>query len=118
MAHTILVAQHGYIDGVDITATCMEAGFLVEGPHRGICSAMLALQKQVPDLAIVDPRMDHGAILEFAQKLHDENVPIIFHAEGTAGRDAARRFPAAANLARPCPPGDVIDTIQRMIAPA
>lgn len=115
MAHTILVAEDGYIDGVDITDTCMEAGFEVEGPHAGICSAMLALQKQRPDLAIVDPLLDDGAILEFAQKLHDENVPIIFHAEGDAARDAARRFPEAAKLAKPCPPTHVIDTIQRMI---
>jgi len=115
MAHTILVAENGYIEGVDISDTCLEAGFEVEGPHSGICSAMLALQIQRPDLAILDLHMNEGAVLELAQKLRNENVPIIFHAEEANPRDVAERFPEAASLAKPCPPAQFLDTINRML---
>lgn len=115
MAHTILVAEDDYIKGVDISDTCMEAGFAVEGPHSGICSAMLSLQKQRPDLAILDPRLQDGAMLELAQKLREEKVPIIFHAEDGFAGDVTSRFPEATSLAKPCPPAQFLDTINRML---
>jgi two-component system, response regulator PdtaR len=115
MAHTILVADDDFILGVDITDTCMEAGFEVEGPHSGIGSAMLALQKQRPDLAILDLRLEDGALLELAQKLRDERVPIIFQADEEFAGDMTTRFPNSTNIAKPCPPAQFLDAINRML---
>lgn len=117
MTQTILVAKDNFIEAFDLRDTCEEAGYHVEGPHPGICAAMLAVQKGRPDLAILDVRLQDGTALALAQKLRDENVPIIFHADGTCPDDLAARFPGAANLAVPCPPAQFIDTIHRMLAP-
>jgi two-component system, response regulator PdtaR len=117
MTRTILVAEDDFIAGVDITDTCQEAGYWVEGPHTGINSAMLALQKKRPDLAILDLRLQDGPVLALARKLHDENVPIIFHAGEMYPEDVGRQFPGAAKLVKPCPPARFIDTINRMLDP-
>lgn len=118
MAHTILVADDDFIGGVDICDTCEEAGFCVEGPHDALSSAMLALQKERPDLAILDFRMGEGPMFALAQKLSEENVPIIFHCGATAPADIAARFPQAATVPKPCPPAQFLDAIHRMLAHA
>lgn len=115
MTHTILVAEDDYIEGVDICDTCEEAGFQVEGPHDRLGSAMLALQKERPDLAILDFELGEGPLLALAQMLADENVPIIFHAPGAASATLAQRFPQAATVPKPCPPAQFLHTIQQML---
>ena len=50
----ILVAEDETIVAWDLCATVEEAGYTVEGPYTDISSAMLAYQKQKPDLAILD----------------------------------------------------------------
>jgi DNA-binding response OmpR family regulator len=115
MAHTILVADDDFIGGVDICDTCEEAGYCVEGPHDGLSSAMLALQIERPDLAILDARLGEGPLLALAQKLSEENVPIIFHAGGEAPATITSRFPHSESVPKPCPPAQFIDTIHRML---
>lgn len=117
MAQTILVAKSDFIEGVDLRETCEEAGYQVKGPYDGLCSAMLAVQKTRPDLAILDLKLKDGSVFELARKLRDENVPIIFHSFGTSHSDVVAHFPGAESLARPCPPTRVIDTIKKMIPP-
>lgn len=118
MAHTILVADDDFICGVDTCDTCEEAGYCVEGPHNALNSAMLALQKERPDLAILDLRLGEGPLFALAQKLSEENVPIIFHAGTAPPADITARFPHAATVPKPCPPAQFIDTIHRMLADA
>lgn len=117
MALTILVAKNDFVEGVDICDTCQEAGYQVVGPHNGLCDAMLALQKRRPDLAILDLQFKDGAVFEFARKLRDENVPIIFHSRGLTNDNLTALFPGTANLAVPCPPAQFIDAIHRMLDP-
>ncbi len=115
MTHMILVAEEDFIDGVDVCDTCEEAGFVVVGPHDAISSAMLALQKERPDLAILDFQLAGGPLFALAQKLSEENVPIIFHSDDAPPADITQRFPRAATLPKPCPPAQFIDTIHRML---
>ena len=42
-----------------------------------------------------------------------ENVPVIFHSGEMTPAEVVRRFPSALALAKPCPPAEVIDSIQR-----
>ena len=72
MALRILVAEDEYITGFDLCDTFEEAGYEVEGPHAGMCSAMLACQKERPDLALLDIELADGLSLELAQKLLEQ----------------------------------------------
>ena len=109
----ILVAEDETIVAWDLCATVEEAGYTVEGPYTDISSAMLAYQKQKPDLAILDVQLGDGNVFPLAEQMMAENVPVIFHSGQMTPAEVARRFPSAQALAKPCPPAEVIDSIQR-----
>lgn len=118
MALRILLAEDEFITAFDLCDTFEEAGYEVEGPHSGISSAMLACQKAKPDLAILDIELIDGLAYELAQKLLDDNVPVILHSEQAERDELAARFPRAVAVAKPCPPAVLLDAINRVLAPA
>lgn len=118
MALRILVAEDEFITAFDLCDTVEEAGYEVQGPHAGISSAMLACQKERPDVALLDIELADGLSLELAQKLIDENVPVILHSEPEDTRALAMRFPRATTLVKPCPPAKLLDTVSRVVTPA
>ena len=113
---TVLVAEDDSIVGWDLRDTVEEAGYAVDGPFEDISSAMLAYQKHKPDLAILDVQLGDGIVYPLAEKLMAEDVPVIFHSGRFAPGDVAQRYPGADTLAKPCPPADVIETVQRVLA--
>ncbi|WP_169711920.1 response regulator [Erythrobacter tepidarius] len=118
MAVRILVAEDEFITAFDLCDTFEEAGYEVEGPHAGISSAMLACQKKRPDLAVLDIELIDGPSYELAQKLLDENVPVILHSEPAQCDAIAARFPRATALPKPCPPTILLDAVGRVLATA
>lgn len=115
MALRILVAEDEFITAFDLCDTFEEAGYEVEGPHAGICSAMLACQKEKPDLALLDIELADGLSLELAQKLLDDNVPVILHSAREDTGALAARFPRATTLVKPCPPAQLLDTVSGVL---
>ena len=111
MTQTILVAEDEMIVAFDLCDTVEEAGYQVEGPHAGISSAMLAFQKEKPDLALLDISLHDGNVFPLAQKLADENVPIIFHSGRHTREEVEQHFPTATTLEKPCPPAQVIEAV-------
>ena len=118
MALRILVAEDEFITAFDLCDTFEEAGYEVEGPHAGITSAMLACQKERPDVALLDIELIDGLSLELAQKLLDENVPVILHSDPEETRALAMRFPKATTLVKPCPPAELLGAVSRALTPA
>lgn len=115
MTHKILVAEDEMVVAFDLCETVEEAGFEVEGPHTGITSAMLAFQKEKPDLAILDIDLVDGNVFPLARKLAAEHVPLIFHSGRYTHEDVAQQFPDAVTLSKPCPPAKVIDTVNTVL---
>ena len=118
MTRLILVAEDELIIACDLCDTVAEAGFEVEGPHMGVSSAMLAFQKEKPDLAILDISLDDGNVFALARKLEEEHVPIIFHSGCHTQEEVAARFPNATTLMKPCPPTAMIAAVNRVLSPA
>lgn len=118
MVLRILVAEDEFVTAFDLCDTFEEAGYEVEGPHAGISSAMLACQKEKPDLAILDIELADGLTYELAQKLINENVPVILHSDPGQALAVAARFPRATTLAKPCPPAKLLATVNQALAPA
>jgi DNA-binding response OmpR family regulator len=118
MVLRILVAEDEFITAFDLCDTFEEAGYEVEGPHAGITSAMLACQKERPDVALLDIELADGLSLELAQKLLDENVPVILHSDPADTGALAVRFPGATTLAKPCPPAMLLGAVSRALTPA
>ncbi len=114
-AARILVAEDERIIGFDLCETVEEAGFEVVGPHSDISSAMLSFQKDKPDLAILDVKLDDGIVYPLAEKLANEDVPIIFHSGQFTQQEVAERFPEAKTLLKPCPPNEMLQAVTDLL---
>ena len=118
MALRILVAEDELVTAFDLCDTFEEAGYEVEGPHAGISAAILACQREKPDLALIDIELADGLSYELAQKLLEDNVPVILHSERADAPEIAARFPGATMLPKPCPPAKLLQTVSRVLTPA
>lgn len=116
MNQRILVAEDEMVIAFDLCDTVEEAGYQVEGPHAGISAAMLAFQKEKPALAILDIQLHDGIVFPLAQKLAAENVPIIFHSGRHSSEEVEAHFPTATTLIKPCPPAEVIQAVNDVLA--
>ena len=108
----ILVAEDELIVGYDLCDTVSEAGYIVEGPYDDLSSAMLAYQKNKPDIAILDVQLGDGIVYPLAEQMMAENVQVIFHSGQLSPDEVAARFPTARALAKPCPPAEVIHSVR------
>lgn len=109
----VLVAEDEMIIGHDLCDTVSEAGYLVEGPFDDLSSAMLAYQKSKPDIAILDVQLGDGIVYPLAEQMMAEDVKVIFHSGRLSADEVAVRFPQAQALSKPCPPAEVIHSVQR-----
>ena len=114
----VLVAEDEMIIGVDLCDTVEEAGFEVSGPFDTASSAIDALERRKPDLAILDVRLDDGEVYPLADRLIAANVPVIFHSGEVTPREVAGRYPEAHALSKPCPPNQLIETMREALAAA
>lgn len=117
MSRRILIAEDEAILAYDLAQTVEEAGFSVEGPHPGICDALLAFQKKKPDLAILDVELSDGNVFSFARKLKAEDVPVIFHTGSLTQQEIVDRFPDAIVRMKPCPPSRMLDAVGKALEP-
>ncbi|ANY20983.1 putative transcriptional regulatory protein pdtaR [Tsuneonella dongtanensis] len=118
MTLCVLVAEDEMIIGVDLCDTVEEAGFEVAGPFDTTESAIDAVERRKPDLAILDINLDDGEVYPLAEKLMAENVPVIFHSGQVKPGEVFSRYPQAHALAKPCPPSEVIATMREALAAA
>ncbi|WP_370592272.1 response regulator [Qipengyuania sp. YIM B01966] len=114
-APRILVAEDEFIIGCDLCDTVAEAGFVVEGPHETVESAMRAAAYQAPDLAILDIRLGGGEVFPLAEQLMAQDVPVIFHSGQVTVDEVHERFPDALACAKPCPPAQMIALIDEAL---
>lgn len=114
----ILVAEDEAIIGYDLCDTVEEAGYIVEGPHGDVSSAMRAVQSNRPDLAILDIALGDEMVYPLAERLMEQHVPVIFHSGHVAPEDMLARFPEVRALAKPCPPTAMLENVAAALAAA
>ncbi|TCD06378.1 response regulator [Erythrobacteraceae bacterium CFH 75059] len=112
----VLVAENEPVIALDLRDTVEEAGYIVEGPHERVDQAILAVQANRPDLAILDIELDDGMVYPLAERLAQEQIPFIFHSGRTPLPDTSDRFPGAPMLAKPCPPSEMLRGLEAALA--
>jgi len=105
---TVLVVEDEFIIALDLSETVRDLGFRVEGPFADKENAFIAIDRQMPDCAILDVKTADGDVYPLADALADAGVPIIFHSGHIAPDDIADRYPEARTCSKPCPPDQLI----------
>ena len=92
---TVLVVEDEFIIALDLSETVRDLGFKVEGPFADKENAFIAIDRHMPDCAILDVKTADGEVYPLADALVDAGVPIIFHSGHIASEDIAERYPDA-----------------------
>ena len=108
---TVLVVEDELIIALDLSETVRDLGYRVEGPFADKENAFIAIDREMPDCAILDVQTADGEVYPLADALADAGVPIIFHSGHVAPTEITERYPQAQACAKPCPPDRLINMI-------
>ena len=108
---TVLVVEDEVIIALDLSETVRDLGFRVEGPYANNSHAIIAIDQEMPDFAILDVRTADGEVFPLADALTAAGVPIIFHSGHITECEIAERYPDAQTASKPCPPGKLVKMI-------
>ena len=109
---TVLVVEDEFIIALDLSETVRDLGYRVEGPYANKDHAFIAIDQEMPDVAILDVMTAGGEVFPLADALTEAGVPIIFHSGHFTEREIAERYPQAQAAEKPCPPGKLIAMIE------
>lgn len=112
----ILIAEDEMIVAFDLCETLEEAGFAIDGPHATVASAMRAVERGLPDIALLDVSLQDDLSYGLAKHLVAQGVTVMFHS-GLHTRDSVtRNFPGVQVLLKPCPPAEVLEAVASIAA--
>lgn len=109
---TVLVVEDEFIIALDLSETVRDLGFKVEGPYANRDHAFIAIDQEMPDVAILDVMTGDGEVFPLADALTEAGVPIIFHSGHYEPKEIAKRYPHAQACGKPCPPDKLIGMIR------
>ena len=107
----VLVVEDEFIIALDLSETVRDLGFLVDGPYADKENAFVAMDRAMPDLAILDVNTADGEVYPLADALTEAGVPIIFHSGRVSPENLSQRYPEARACAKPCPPAELIEML-------
>lgn len=75
----VLLVEDEFLIGMDLAMFLEEWGYVVDGPHGSSAKAIAAIEKDPPDLAILDVNLGRDdTSLPIAQMLHGQGRPFLF----------------------------------------
>lgn len=109
---SVLVVEDEFIIALDLSETVQDMGYRVAGPFANKGHAMIAIDQEMPDMAILDVMTADGEVFPLADVLTQAGVPIIFHSGHVSPEEIARRYPQALAASKPCPPDQLIAMLE------
>lgn len=98
----MLLAEDEAIVAMGLVDIVEEEGADVIGPFARKEDCLASLDRQIPDIAILDLRLEDGDFLEVAEKLTAVGVPIIFHSGHMIDEEWGRRETTVLYCGKPC----------------
>ena len=83
----MLVVEDEFIIAFDLSETVKDLGYRVDGPFVSRQTAFDAIDRELPDLAILDVYAADGEVYPLADALTEAGVPIIFHSGHATARE-------------------------------
>ena len=104
----VLVVEDEFIIALDLSETVKDLGYALDGPYADKENAFVAIDRQLPDCAILDVYTGDGEVFPLADALTEAGVPIIFHSGHVEPYQVHERYPEALACTKPCPPDQLI----------
>jgi DNA-binding response OmpR family regulator len=111
----ILVVEDEFLLALDLTQQLEDAGFEVEGPVAQVSHALILIDSQPPDLALLDIDLGRGRTShEIARRLTKRGIPFAFISGQTKGLE---EFSSVPLLPKPFAIKRVLEVIGSVLAP-
>lgn len=108
----ILVVEDDPIIALDLAQTLCNAGAVVIGPALMVASALQMVEDSLPDLAVLDWRLETETTAPVARRLAELGVPFLFH---TSSRGDPETFhPGILIIDKPTRPEQLVHALQAL----
>jgi DNA-binding response OmpR family regulator len=107
-----LIVEDQALVGMAIEAYLDDAGCDVAGPFCSRAAAMAWLDKQTPEVAILDYVLKDGACIELASALRQRGVPFLIYSGYSPGSDIPPELRDAPWIEKPCAREDMLATLR------
>jgi CheY-like chemotaxis protein len=92
---TVLIVEDELIVALDLEGIVEDAGYKPDGPYVSVAESIEALERGLPQCAILDVRLTDGEVFPVADRLNEAGIPIIFHSGHANDDDLLARYPMA-----------------------
>jgi len=114
MSASILIVEDETLIAMDLESLLGDAGYRILGPVSSVDAALAVLEREQPDLALLDVNLGGEKVFPVATMLAVARTPFIF----LSGHSAAH-LPAEHQkrplLTKPCLPTTVLDAVRRVL---
>jgi CheY-like chemotaxis protein len=117
LGRTVLVVEDELMVALDIEQTLKAAGVRVLGPAASVSSALLLLNTQRPDAAILDLNLRGELVTPVARRLRDMGVPFVLStAYNHLRADDEQAFSGVANIGKPLASARCVQVLGEILA--
>jgi len=108
---TCLIVEDQPLVAMDTDAILSDIGYVIAGPFAEFRAAMVYLERDTPDVAIIDLHAQDGSCEPLLAALKSKRIPFVIY----SGSDPASvpEFAEQIWLSKPCMPEDIVNGVQR-----
>lgn len=111
-----MIVEDQALIGMSLEASLEEAGFLVEGPFMSNAQALLWLESDAPDIALLDIMIKDGTSIEIARALKDRGIPFAIYSGLPPKADCPPELQDVPWLEKPVSRETLATTLEQLIA--
>lgn len=109
----VLIVEDDPFIALDMGYILSEAGAEIVGPAHTASSALTLIDNQVPDIAVLDWRLERETASPVADRLASLDVPFLFHTSSRGEPEAAH--PGATIVGKPTQPEQLVLAVIALI---
>lgn len=115
LGRRILLVEDEALVAIDLEMTLEAAGAEVIGPCLRLSQAAAAIERAMPDAAILDMVLGRRDSTSLATVLSDRGVPIVMHSGHAGAAAVAARHRGARVCPKPCSPATIVRAVAAVI---
>jgi DNA-binding NtrC family response regulator len=109
-----LIVEDQALIGMAIEACLDDAGYEAAGPFCSKADALAWLDRQTPEVAILDYVLKDGACIELAGALRQRGVPFLIYSGYSPGAEVPTELRDAPWIEKPCAREDMLATLRSL----
>jgi CheY-like chemotaxis protein len=117
---TVLIVEDEALIAMDLALSLESAGYAVLGPYKSADLALDALERERPDIALLDLNLGRGLTSEIvAERLRALNLPFVFlTGYAMSSHPVIERFSEAGCLSKPVSMPEVASMVSKSLVAA